>query len=146
MNATTKTYLQFRASGYSASHALHGAKAKLAFEALERRELVRLRAEPEEENYFDVYGEPEGYEGANGRRVSAEQERKETCELLERDGCWHVVAEYFDGQRWQHADSIGMNTGYKNVLSPFENCYVPDLMASAVEMAEAYIDEMAEAV
>lgn len=95
----------------------------------ERAGLVRLRAEHEEENYFDVYGEPEGYED-----VSPEQERKDIERSIELYGCYYIVSEYFDGDKWRRADSIGMCAGYKNPLSPEENCYVPDLMRSALDL------------
>lgn len=132
MKTLQQIYGTFRKAGFLASQALHSAKAVIDWEPLEDAGLVRLRAEPEQESYFDVYGELEGYEGANGRRVSAEQERKELIDTIDRDGCWCIVAEYFDGQKWRHADSIGMCTGYKNPLSPVENAYVSDLMRSTI--------------
>ena len=99
---------------------------------------VRLRVEEEQESYFDVYGEPDGYEGMHGRRVSAEQERKEMVETLDRDGCWRVFSEFWnpETEEWEVADSVGMNTGYSDPTSWRENCYVPDLMQAALDQAD----------
>jgi hypothetical protein len=144
MKTLLKEFLKFRAAGFRSLEAFRSAKTCLTFRRLESAGLVRLRAEPERENYFSVYGEPEGYDGANGRRVSAEQEREEICRTLDRDGLWYCMAEWFDGEEWQHADSVGMCMGYRDPLSPLENCYVPDLMASAVDKAEAMLSEREE--
>lgn len=130
-----------RKAGYSASEARRTAKIENEFRAFEADGLVRLRAQAEEESYFSVYGEPEGYTNAQGKRVSAEQERKEIIDTIESDGLWIVIAEYFDGRQWQIADSVGMNAGYRNPLDPSQNCYVPDLMRSALDQAT----ELAEA-
>src|SRR5687767_13706853 len=80
-----------------AACALDNARTLLEWDALEADGLVRLRAEPECESYFDIFGAP-AYVNIHGRRVSAEQARAEIVEQIERDGCWWVVAEYFDGQ------------------------------------------------
>lgn len=141
MTTSRKAYESFRRAGYPASHAHHAAKALAEFSALERQGLVRLIAEPEQENYFDVYGEPEGYTDVNGRWHSPEQERQELCESLDRLGCWYISAEWRerddDDCEWQLADAVGMNAGYSDPLSPLENWYVPDLMRSAVKAATA---------
>jgi dihydroorotate dehydrogenase len=129
-----KTYSDFRKAGYTAKQSNYMAKAVAEFEQL-GEDKVRLAAVPEMENYFDVYGEPEGYVGKNGKRVSAEQEHKEIIEQIERDGCYCVVSYYRDenDNKWIAADSVGMCAGYKNVLCPVENAYVADLMRAAVD-------------
>jgi hypothetical protein len=96
-------------------------QAIATFRELESQGAVRIIAEPEQENYFDVYGEPDD-----------PQARDEIEANLEDWGCWVVHTEYFDGQAWQWADSIGMCV-YHNPIDPKENDYVPDLMRSAVE-------------
>ena len=132
-----KTYLDFRKAGYTASQSLYMAKVVAEFEEL-GDDCVKIEAEPEMENYFDVYGEPEGYTNIHGKRVSAEQERKDMLEQFERDGVWCVASYYKDETgEWQHADSVGMCAGYKNPLCPLQNCYVPDLMLSAVKAYKA---------
>jgi hypothetical protein len=94
------------------------------FRALESDGLVRLRALPETESYFDVYGEPD-----------SAQERQEIIDQIERTGCWFVVSEYLADGQWHHADSIGMCV-YNRPLDPAENCYVEDLMRAAIDALE----------
>jgi hypothetical protein len=96
------------------------------FRNLESNGFVRIRAEEEQESYFDVFGNPDSPE-----------ERQEIVDRLNLNGCWCVTSEFMgDDGRWHHADSIGMCTGYQNVLDPEENDYVCDLMASAVNALE----------
>lgn len=121
-----------RLAGYAPVQALRNAKIVQEFEIAERAGLVRLVAEAEEENYFNVYGEPEGYLNAQGNWVTPEQERENIAEIIERDGCWIVLSEYWGDGKWVYADSVGMCV-YSNPRSAFENCYVPDLMQAALE-------------
>lgn len=139
-------YQRFRAAGNSAITSLQCAKTLLEFQAAEADGFVKLDAIPEEESYFDVYGDPEEYTDIHGKRVSAKQARDHIVEQLERDGNWCVVSYWFDGSRWQFADSVGQCLGYSNPLSPFENCYVTDLMASALRARQAHFEEMAGAI
>ncbi len=134
-----RDYSRFRGAGYGAAQSLRAAKACAEFRKLESAGLVRVRYEEEQEDYFSVFGEPEGYTDLNGKRVSAKQEREEMCRTLERDGCWIVFTEYraSESDAWAIADSVGMCSGYKNPVSPTENCYVPDLMRAAVKAVEA---------
>lgn len=127
----------FRTPPGRSACALSHAKLLGEWHKAESAGLVRLRSEEEQESYFDGFGEPEAYTDAHGRRVSAEQARKELCELIDAKGCWCVISEYWDGEEWQQADSIGMCTGYDDPESPFENCYVPDLMRSALDAVNA---------
>jgi hypothetical protein len=119
-------------TGRNAELALSQAKTLSVFRTLEDQGLVRITAEPEEESYFDVYGKPDN-----------ERERQSIVEALERDGCWYVQTEYFspESEEWEHADSIGMCV-YDDPTSPFENCYVIDLMREAIDKLTA---ETAEA-
>lgn len=94
------------------------------FRAFESDGLVRLRALPEIESYFNVYGEPD-----------FAQERQEIINQIDRYGCWFVISEYFTEGQWHHADSVGMCV-YARPLDPAENCYVEDLMRSAVRALE----------
>jgi predicted HD phosphohydrolase len=94
------------------------------FRAFESDGLVRLRALHEIESYFNVYGEPD-----------SAQERQEIIDQIDRYGCWFVISEYFTEGQWHHADSVGMCV-YARPLDPAENCYVEDLMRSAVRALE----------
>lgn len=127
-----RTRKPFMLVGRDAECSLRSAKTILAFRQLESDGLVRMRCEPEEESYFDVYGKPE-LEWRNGHTLSREETDKNLEALLELDGVWWTVAEWFDGYEWQQADSCGMHAGYKNPLDPFENCYVIQEMQSAID-------------
>jgi hypothetical protein len=116
----------FMLTGRNAEMCWRGARTIARFRELESTGLVRLLVEPEQENYFNVYGVPDD------PRELASMEAS-----LERDGCWWTCTEYRtdpdDEADWEHADSCGMHTGYRDPGSPFENCYVVDEMATAVE-------------
>ena len=108
-----------------AACALSHARTLAEWREAEQAGLVRLRVEPEQESYFDVYGKPE-----------TEKQRAMIEAQLERDGCWVVVSEVnqgdeMTGDNWEIADAIGMNV-YNDPCDPFENCYVPDLMRQAL--------------
>lgn len=94
------------------------------FRALESDGQVRLRALPEFESYFDVYGEPD-----------SPDERQEIIDQIDRNGCWFVVSEFYADGQWHHADSVGMCV-YSRPLDPTENWYVEDLMRSAIRAHE----------
>ena len=83
---------------------------------------ARICRAPEEESYFAVYGDPEGYTNADGIEVCADQEREEIIDLIDRDGLWYYFAQVrcaCCGQ-WETVDSIGMvigsldETGYRD--------------------------------
>jgi hypothetical protein len=130
-----KFYQAARAAGMNALNAWSTSKTLVAWAAAERRGLVRIRAEAERESYFDVYGRPDGYIGANGRRVSAEQETKELVDMLDAKGCWRVIGERSTCRRcgtWEQVDSVGMCTGFDNPTDWRENWCVPDIMAETL--------------
>ena len=123
MKQTQRLYLQFRQHGKTAAQSLYAAKTLIKFQKLEDKGIVRLRAEPEEEGYFDVYGEPE-----------SKKERESVVHAIEMNGCWWVVAERLCCKKcdtFEHKDSIGMCI-YSDPFDPFENDYVIDLMHSAL--------------
>lgn len=125
-------YNKARRAGYKALESIHIAKTVEAFDALDG---VRIEAEPEEENYFDVYGEPAGYTDANGRYHTPEQEREDIADSIDRLGCWYVYAEVQCSkcEQWHRVDGVGMNCGYQDPTDPIENAYVVDLMSAAIE-------------
>ena len=132
--AVERLYFRARKSGYSAAESHRAAKIVQAFE---ERDDVRIVCEPEQADYFSVYGEPEGYLGVNGRRISAEQERKDLEDQLDRLGCWIVVAEVRCPHcgTWKSVDSVGMNTGYADPCDWLQNVYVPDPINAALQAA-----------
>lgn len=135
----TPSYQQFRLSGDKPAQALRSVRIAQEWSALESAGLVRFRVEDEQESYFDVYGEPEGYVNNNGRKVTAEQERAEILRSIEQNGCLWLCAEFRtdEDSEWQHADSIGMLTGYQRVTDMLENSYAVDLASSAIEAYHA---------
>src|SRR5262249_10266646 len=106
---------------FSAKQSLRAARILDKWYEAESAGIVRLQALLEQENYFDVYGKPD-----------SEREYKAMCEALDRNGCYCVVSQYFDGREWQWADSVGMCV-YDRPLDPFCNDYVIDLMQSALD-------------
>jgi len=92
------------------------------WEAEEERGVVRFVVEPEEESYFDVYGEPD-----------TQGERAEIVRLIELNGIYRVSSQRRCDKcgSWEVVDSIGMIIA-NNPLDPDENPYIPDLMASAL--------------
>jgi hypothetical protein len=124
-----RMFCAFRRNGEPAARALESARTVVRFRANECGEhdspdfetaRVRLRMEPEQENYFDVYGRPK-----------SEAEAKRISDLIERLGCYFLVSEYWDGEDWQHADSIGMIIE-ERPLDPVSSPYVVDLMGAAL--------------
>jgi len=120
-------YNQFRkhspfiAVGRNAELALDAARTLHKWNELESAGLVRLRMEPEEESYFDVFG-------CEDISKKHDQALRDTVDRL---GCYWVTSEYLKCGTFEHADSIGMCV-YENPLSPFENCYIIQLMAEAI--------------
>lgn len=114
--------------GMNAVQAWQEAQTRIAFDDAEKAGLVRIEAHPEEESYWDVYGEPD-----------SPKEKKQIEEALESMGCWYVVTEWRPSPdaEWEHADSVGMCVN-QNPTSPDENCYVPQMMRAALDALEAH--------
>jgi hypothetical protein len=139
-NTIAEDYRKFReTSGYcvppgKAACALRSARVLAEWRKAEKAGLVRLRAEEEQESYFDAYGKPED-----------EKECESIIKEIERNGCWRVISEVRTGgdcwrtgseywKHWEHADSVGMCVGYENPLDPFQNDYVIDMMRAALAL------------
>ncbi len=128
-----KTYKQFRTHspfmlvGRNAELALNSAKTLLKFRELEAAGKVRMCADVEEENYFDVYGEPE-----------TTKQKEAICESIESNGIYYVYSQVDNAcdccgrDDWETADGVGMCV-YSNPVDPFENGYVIDMMRAAIE-------------
>ena len=92
------------------------------FAELEAKGLVRLRAEQEQDDYFDAMGVSDD--------PAMDAELRQT---IERDGCWCSISEFKNANgEWEIADSCGFHVGYKNVLDPRENVYVIAEMEQAI--------------
>jgi len=128
-------YHKFRKAGYTPPEALYSAKVWTAFEELESQGLVRLQADYEEECYFDVFGEPEGYIDENGQTITPEQEKANIIDMIERLGNYYIYSQARCSEcgQWQTLDSVGHCVGYEYPLSPYDNCYVVDLCQAAID-------------
>jgi len=132
---TTKTnqigdwYKKFRGVGYPALQALREAKVMHEFKILENQGLVSLSKEHETESYFDVYGKPE-----------TKNQEREIRDMVENWGLWYVQSNVLNAAgEMENVDGIGMIL-CREPLSPFENCYIPDLAKSAID---AYYETLA---
>ena len=68
-----------------------------------------------------------------------ERERQEEVERAERDGVWGYVAEYWNGDQWEHADSI-----WGFISDDFKNSgYDTDLMQAALDSLATHHESMA---
>lgn len=71
-----------------------------------------------------------------------ERERQAEIDRIERDGVWGYVAEYWDGDQWEHADSIWGFIG-----GDFDSSgYDTDLMESALDALDACLVAQARAL
>lgn len=113
-------YRRFRRAGYPALQARHSAKMHVEWDAAEALGLVRLVVKWDDN--FDA-------SDLDARGL----------EILERDGAWGVVGQYrLDTKSdWQTADSIWGYVGYRDVTSPYENWYVPDIMHETLAALES---------
>ena len=140
MNTFVKShYRRFRAAGIGgivgqdAVACLHAARTLDRWNDLENDGLVQLEAIPDDSyNYHD-------FDGAD--KCSKEHPCSE-CRAIERgDGPCFVQGGYRldsdDRDGWVDVDSISGNVGYNNVLSPFENSYVIDIMYATLKAFEA---------
>lgn len=134
-----KTYRRLRADGYKPAESRDHARTLAEFGLFEWDEnadsppvgTLRIRADAEQENYFDVYG-----------KEDTEKAQRETERILEVFGCWCVFVEMWDGNTWQHVDSVGMCTGYDRPTDPFCNAYVIDLMSSGLSARSSLVREL----
>ena len=115
-------YKKFRKSGMIAKSALYSARLMVEFE---NREDLRIGIDPEYENYFDVYGEPD-----------TKKEKESIMHYLDLWGLYTVYVEYKCKQcgEWILGDSVGMCC-YEDPADPLENWYIPDLIAGTIAIA-----------
>lgn len=111
--------------GYNSQAAHENALLIEQFKRLEDTGRARIIAEPEVNNYFDVYGEPDDPE-----------EKQDIIDLIEREGIYYVLVQVCCkccGQ-WKTVDSIGMIIG--NPTDPVNNPYYADLARAAIDAIE----------
>lgn len=131
--ATVESYRTFRRGGYCPRHAIRAARTVHAFRNMEQLGLARIIARPDDDDIFDTF-DLNGHVDEFGRYVSADEERAELAELVERTGAWIVASEVrtFDAEEWETIDCVGGCTGYDDPTDPVQNSYVTDLMAAAI--------------
>ena len=86
---------------------------------------VRIRLEEYPDYRVEDMFDPSAYDDPEAA-LQAERD------VVARDGAWGVVGEYWDGEEWQHADSIWGCVGYKDAADPFDNSYAADIMLATV--------------
>ena len=119
----------------SAKSALQGARWRINAEKTRKdfdaNENVRLHIVPDEVcSYEDLDGDtfnPIQNPDIKPEILAREEQREH--DRIDRDGVWGVVGEYFDGEKWQHADSC-----FGFVGDDWENSgYEIDIMAATLE-------------
>lgn len=99
------------------------------------REDVRLRVEPEKEDFFSVFGYPPAYTDHNGPRQDAVTERHLIETSIKTFGVNRVVSEFFDGEEWIEADEWRWVIA-PNILNFKHHPEIINLMATALEVVE----------
>jgi hypothetical protein len=114
-----RLYQRERARGFQASWALSNARTRIEWDKHEvaeyssgepidpKRSQVRLRIVPDETCSLEDLGgdcfNPRVNPNVPTSRL--ERDRKEFIEKVNTEGVCGIVGEFFDGERWQHADS-----------------------------------------
>jgi hypothetical protein len=115
----------FMLVGENARLALDSAKTLAEFRRLEASGLVKIEAELDQDpdaSFYDTWPH------------LSERSREELKQQYYND-CWVVSTSVRCNccEQWKEVDTICGCSGYNDPCSPFENCYVIDLMQSAIE-------------
>ena len=136
-----RLYRRFRAAGYRPVESMRDARTVCEFRSIENDRdnlepedigAVRIVSEYDQEPY-DPGDMLEPQRGYDGRWRTQDELEKELNRILETYGVWIVSSQVWTGTDWETVDSIGGCAGYDDPCSPFENCYVPDLMRAAID-------------
>jgi hypothetical protein len=125
----------FMLVGKNAQLALDSAKTLLAFQELESAGLARIISESDESpdaSFYDTW-------------EHLSERSKEELKQKYYDDCVGVIGQYRQSEddEWEDLDSIWGCSGYTDPCSPFENCYVIDIMDATVERAKTDISNVA---
>jgi hypothetical protein len=114
-----RLYQRERTRGFQATWALSNARTRLEWDQHEvaehfigepidpKRGNVRLRLVPDETCSFEDL-ESDCFNPETNPDIPAsrlQRDREEFIAKVNRDGVWGIIGEYFDGEKWQHADS-----------------------------------------
>jgi hypothetical protein len=115
-----RLYQRERAKGFQAQWALSNARTRIEWDKHEvaeyssgapidpKRGNERLRLVPDETcSLEDLKGNcfnPKANPDIPASRL--QRDRKEFIEKVNREGVWRIIGEYFDGEKWRHADSF----------------------------------------
>jgi len=132
---TKRNYRKFRAAspfmlyGSNAAQAISSARILEQWESLEAEQLVKIEAQLDTDANASFYDSWEHL---------SERTREQLKEAYYQD-CWTVAAYYQDESgSFEMIDSISGCSGYSDPCDPFENCYVIDMMESAIKAAQAH--------
>jgi len=142
-----RLYQRERTKGFQAKWALSNARTRLEWDQHEvaeyssgepidpKRGNVRLRLVPDETcSLEDLEGDcfdPNANPDIPASRL--QRDREDFIAKVNQEGVWGVVGEYFDGEKWQHADSCFGFVGddWKN------SGYDTDIMRATLDAANA---------
>jgi hypothetical protein len=119
--------------GSNATCCLGIARTILQWETLEAAGFVRIVVEDDQEPDFSYL---DTWEHVSER--TKEQLREEWADNTVVVQCEYRLNE---SDRWTVGDSIGGCTGYDDPESPFDNCYVSDLMAGTIKALRAALKD-----
>jgi len=130
-----RLYRRFRADppfmlvGRNAELAIRAARTLIEFQELADAGLVKIDYEPDQDPDPSFYDTWEHLSERTRNRL-----KEEYCE-----DCFGVItyARTTEDEDFEDVDSIWGCAGYKDPASPFENCYVIDLMKTAIKHATA---------
>lgn len=119
-----KEYKHQREAGWQAWISLHHAKTQKAWDEAGGYEHedhgysppveeapVRLRWIPEDCDYDSLVGDCFTLEAFQGNERALKAGKEAFDRKLEQDGVWCLLGEYWNGEEWVLADSIGMLVG-----------------------------------
>ena len=103
-----REYHRLRVKGWQALTAFDAAKTRVAWHQSDMQGLVRLRVVPDECSDMDNLKGDCFNPKVNADIPASRLEREERAfeDRVDRLGVWGIVGEYFDGEEWQHADSV----------------------------------------
>lgn len=104
-NIESREYSRLRAKGWAAKEAFHAARAAREWFDAE----WDGRYEPDEPGIVRLsveWDRDTDLSHLDDRAVYTEQQASAEYERAERNGTWGIIGEFWNGEEWQHVDSI----------------------------------------